>query len=172
MRNVSSFSALFQPEGLRRANMGSPPGRDERCRKAAGRQDQCWPRRWFRGQWQSRHTTAIGANFPSAATQGSAIATPTAIIMPASQRMSRIAEPPLAPRARRMPISRVRRVTTNETTPYRPINDSRRARAPKAPESIANIRSVLSERLICSSRVRKEMIGNCGSAWRTIFRID
>src|SRR5258706_13453948 len=56
-------------------------------------------------------------NLPRAATQGSAIAMPAAIMTTASRRTRRMAEAPVAPRARRMPISRVRRVTTNDITP-------------------------------------------------------
>ena len=56
-------------------------------------------------------------SLPRAATQGSAMAMPAAIMATASRRTRRMAEAPVAPSARRMPISRVRRVTTNDITP-------------------------------------------------------
>jgi hypothetical protein len=83
-----------------------------------------------------------------------------------------MAEAPVAPSARRMPISQVRRATTNAITPYRPINESSSASAPKLPERAARRRSVVSERLTWSSRLRNQRIGNRGSACRTMRRRD
>jgi hypothetical protein len=62
--------------------------------------------------------------------------------------IKRLAEaPPVAPSARRMPISRVRRATTKDITPYRPINESSSASVPKPLESAASRRSVVREGL-------------------------
>src|ERR1700691_139155 len=54
---------------------------------------------------------------PRAATQGSARATPAATMVTASRNTRRRGEARVATSARRIPISRVRRVTTNDITP-------------------------------------------------------
>ena len=54
---------------------------------------------------------------PNAATHGRAMAVPAAIIRNASRNTSQIAERRVAPSAKRMPISRVRYVTTKDMTP-------------------------------------------------------
>src|SRR5215472_6080297 len=108
---------------------------------------------------------------PNAQMQGKAIAVPAAIITSASRSTSQIAERRVAPSANRIPISRVRWITTNDITPYRPTIESRSANVPKLLEREANIRSVFKDRLTCSSSVRKEAIGKVGSALRMISRI-
>src|SRR5437016_6812006 len=108
---------------------------------------------------------------PNAQTHGSAIAVPAAIITSASRSTSQMAERRVAPSANRIPISRVRWVTTNDSTPYRPTIESRSANMPKLLEREANIRSVFNDRLTCSASVRKEGIGKAGSALRMIARI-
>ena len=76
----------------------------------------------------------------------------------------------VAPSANRIPISRLRWVTTKDITPYRPTSESRSASVPKGVESAASMRSVFKDRSIYSSSVRK-VAGNAGSALRRIARI-
>ena len=56
-----------------------------------------------------------------------------------------MAEAPVAPSAMRMPISQVRRLTTKDITPWRPIKESGNASAPQLPERAVRRRAVVSE---------------------------
>ena len=60
-----------------------------------------------------------------------------------------------APRAMRIPISRVRRATVYAITPYSPTIASSVAITPNTADSIAIMRSVTSDRSICSSTERR-----------------
>ena len=59
---------------------------------------------------------------------------------------SQIADERCAPSAKRIPISRVRCVTTNDITPYKPTSDSSNASVLKLLDSVASMCSVLSDR--------------------------
>ena len=99
-------------------------------------------------------------SLPSAATQGSAIAMPATIMATASRRTSRMAEPPVAPRASADPD--LPRAAGDDKGHHAVEADEReqQGEGAEAPESAASMRSVFSDRLTCSSSVRKERIGS------------
>ncbi len=69
---------------------------------------------------------------------------PNAVIVTPPRTTSRRTSSPPAPSARRMPISRMRRVTPYDTTPYSPTAANRSAMKAKTPSTLVAKRSVTS----------------------------
>ena len=109
---------------------------------------------------------------PNAQTQGSAIAVPPAIMTSASRSTSQMVERRVAPSANRIPISRLRWVTTKDITPYRPTSESNSASVLKLPVSVASMCSVFRDRSTCWFTVRKLFIARVWSMPRIVARID
>ncbi len=104
--------------------------------------------------------------------EGRATSTPATTMRDASRKTSAMAVDRFAPSAMRMPISRLRCVTTNDMTPYNPTIESISANAPKPPDSVASIRSVTSDSSIRVSRLVRFTTGSIGSTSATAARIE
>ena len=93
-------------------------------------------------------------NRPSHHASGTPSASPTTAIQSASRITSQPTSRPRAPNATRTPISRVRRDTTYDITPYKPTIASDVASTAKATVMTDNSRSCRSDCASCPSSVR------------------
>ena len=149
---TTGHASLLESQGVDWVHRRGTVGRNERSRDRPPRIGAAWRRQLPRVQLVSHRI----AETPQAV--------PAPRRMAARSRFQRRSSPAhrearatradarVAPSASRMPISRVRCVTTNDITPYRPTSESSSASVPKLPESVASMRSVFNDRLTCSSK--------------------